>query len=61
MKNLYYYSLRRIIAIIFLSCITFAAYSQSLLRGAVTDQDGKPLEGITVSNQTQSQTTHRNS
>ncbi|VTQ07027.1 carboxypeptidase regulatory-like domain-containing protein [Sphingobacterium daejeonense] len=57
MKNLYYYSLRGIIAIIFLSCFSLASYSQSLIKGAVTDQDGNPLEGITVSNQTQSQTT----
>ncbi|MCT1531697.1 SusC/RagA family TonB-linked outer membrane protein [Sphingobacterium daejeonense] len=61
MKNLYYYSLRGIIAIIFLSCFSLASYSQSLIKGAVADQDGNPLEGITVSNQTQSQTTQTDS
>lgn len=57
MTNLFYHSLRGGLLLAILCCIHFAAFSQTALKGTVTDPLGNPLEGVTVSNQTQGHVT----
>lgn len=57
MKNLYDQSLRRVLLLAFLCCLNLAAFSQIALNGTVTDPEGNPLVGVTVSNQTQGHVT----
>lgn len=53
MKNLNDQTLRRVLLLPFLCCLNVAAFSQTVLDGMVTDPEGNPLKGVTVSNQTQ--------